>query len=171
MTTSSLHQPTPDEPHEASGADNHQRANAGEYPPVDIGYPCSHEAHTGLGDDLWKCDICGEVVRYVDDPDGDIWLTTLHPYENRKVRTEVVEPGDGRRVDAAGTRAAPCSGRHHNNWCTTCGHDPGDHNEQLICLICHQLCDYCGTFRDQHTDVEWTSCQRDLEAVDNRHAW
>lgn len=138
---------------------------------MNVGYPCSHEAHTGLGDDLWKCDICGEIVRYVNDPDGNITLTTLHPYENRKVRTEVVEPGDGRRMDAAGTRAAPCSGRHHNNWCTTCGHDPGDHNEQLICLICHQLCDYCDTFRDQHTDAEWRSCQRDLEAVDNRHAW
>ena len=74
-----------------------------------------------------------------------------------------------KRMDAAGTRAAPCSGRHHNNWCTTCGHDPGDHNEQLICLICHELCDYCGMFRDQHTDTEWASCQRDLEAVDNDH--
>ena len=137
----------------------------------EIGYPCGHESHSGIGDDLWKCDICGEVVRYVDDPDGDIWMTTLHPYANRKVRTEVVTPGDGRRMDAAGAPVAPCSGRHHNNWCTTCGHEPSDHNEELICLVCHQLCDYCGTFRDQHTDTEWTSCQRDLEPVDNDDAW
>lgn len=54
---------------------------------------CDCESHTGIGDDLWKCDVCGEVIRYVDDPNGTLWLTTLHPYENRKVRVEMVEPG------------------------------------------------------------------------------
>lgn len=136
-----------------------------------IGYPCPCDSRTGLGDGLWKCDACGEVIRYVKDPNGNITMMTLDLYGTHKVRVELVTPGDGQRVDAMGTRAAPCSGRHHNNWCTTCGHDPGDHTEDLICLVCHQLCDYCGMFRDQHVRTEWESCQRDLEAVDNRHAW
>ena len=45
------------------------------------------------GDDLWRCDQCGEVIRYIDDPNGNITLTELHPYKNRKVRTEVVIEG------------------------------------------------------------------------------
>lgn len=46
-----------------------------------------------LGEDLWRCDQCGEVIRYIDDPNGNITLTELHPYKNRKVRTEVVVEG------------------------------------------------------------------------------
>lgn len=56
--------------------------------------PCDCDSHTGVGEDLWKCDECGEVVRYVDDPNGGLTLTELHPYRNRKVRVELVTPGD-----------------------------------------------------------------------------
>ena len=48
--------------------------------------PCECDSHTGVGEDLWKCDECGEVVRYVDDPNGGLTLTELHPYRNRKGR-------------------------------------------------------------------------------------
>ena len=56
--------------------------------------PCECDSHTGVGEDLWKCDECGEVVRYVDDANGGLTLTELHPYRNRKVRVELVTPGD-----------------------------------------------------------------------------
>lgn len=55
--------------------------------------PCECDSHTGVGEDLWKCDECGEVIRYVDDPNGKVTLTTLHPYRNRRVRVEMVTPG------------------------------------------------------------------------------
>lgn len=29
-------------------------------------------------------------------------------------------------------------------------------------MVCHQVCDYCGEFRDQHTDSEWRSCLIDI---------
>lgn len=51
---------------------------------------CYHDSHMYVGEDLWRCDQCGEVIRYIDDPNGNITLTELHPYKNRKVRTEVV---------------------------------------------------------------------------------
>lgn len=56
--------------------------------------PCECDSHTGLGDDLWKCDVCGEVIRYVDDPEGKVTLTELSPHRNRRVRVEMVTPGD-----------------------------------------------------------------------------
>ena len=55
--------------------------------------PCECDSHTGVGEDLWKCDECGEVIRYIDDPNGKVTLTTLHPYRNRRVRVEMVTPG------------------------------------------------------------------------------
>ena len=76
-------------------------------PPVEVGErlkfsqltvhwqdPCECDSHTGVGEDLWKCDECGEVIRYVDDPQGRIVVTTLHPYNDRRVRVEMVTPGD-----------------------------------------------------------------------------
>ena len=54
---------------------------------------CECDSHTGVGIDLWRCDECGEVIRYVDDPNGKVALTTLHPYNNRRVRVEMVTPG------------------------------------------------------------------------------
>ena len=54
---------------------------------------CYHDSHMHVGEDLWRCDQCGEVIRYIDDPNGNITLTELHPYRNRKVRTEVVVEG------------------------------------------------------------------------------
>lgn len=54
---------------------------------------CYHDSHMYVGEDLWRCDQCGEVIRYIDDPNGNITLTELHPYKNRKVRTEVVVEG------------------------------------------------------------------------------
>lgn len=54
---------------------------------------CECDSHTGVGDDLWQCDECGEVIRYVDDPDGSVTLTELHPYRNRRVRVEMVTAG------------------------------------------------------------------------------
>lgn len=54
---------------------------------------CECDSHSGVGDDLWQCDACGEVIRYVDDPNGKVTLTTLHPYSNRRVRVEMVTPG------------------------------------------------------------------------------
>ena len=56
--------------------------------------PCDCDSHTGVGEDLWKCDTCGEVIRYVDDPEGKVTLTELHPYRNRRVRVEMVTPGE-----------------------------------------------------------------------------
>lgn len=134
-----LHQPTPDEPREASTGDNHQATNAareigpvdicrakhptswwitcqlemdhfGEHvrhcPPVETGErlrfsqytvhwqdPCECDSHTGVGEDLWKCDECGEVIRYIDDPEGKVTLTELHPHRSRRVRVEMVTPG------------------------------------------------------------------------------
>ena len=54
---------------------------------------CYHDSQTGAGENLWRCDSCGEVIRYIDDPNGNITLTELHPYKNRKIRTEVVVEG------------------------------------------------------------------------------
>ena len=56
--------------------------------------PCDCDSHTGVGEDLWKCDTCGEVIRYVDDPEGKVTLTELHPHRNRRVRVEMVTPGE-----------------------------------------------------------------------------
>ena len=36
----------------------------------------------------------GEVIRYVDDPEGKVTLTELSPHRNRRVRVEMVTPGD-----------------------------------------------------------------------------
>ena len=74
MNGASLHQPEPEQPREI----------------VDR---CYHDSHMYVGEDLWRCDQCGEVIRYIDDPNGNITLTELHPYKNRKVRTEVVVEG------------------------------------------------------------------------------
>ena len=52
------------------------------------------DSHTGVGEDLWKCDECGEVIRYVDDPNGNVTLTELQPHRNRRVRVVMVTPGD-----------------------------------------------------------------------------
>lgn len=66
-------------------------------------------------------------------------------------------------------REAPCSGRRApDGMCATCGHDTGDHDEGLICLLCHEKCDYCGEFRDQHTDNEWRSCLIDIAHRDEQ---
>lgn len=54
---------------------------------------CECDSHTGLGEDLWQCDECGEVIRYVDDPTGTVTLTTLMPRSDRRVRIEMVTPG------------------------------------------------------------------------------
>ena len=55
---------------------------------------CYHDSHTGVGEDLWKCDECGEVIRYIDDPEGNVTLTELHPHHrSRRVRVEMVTPG------------------------------------------------------------------------------
>lgn len=65
---------------------------------------CYHDSHMYVGEGLWRCDQCGEVIRYIDDPNGNITLTELHPYKigvgrggwqrrYRKVRTEVVVEG------------------------------------------------------------------------------
>lgn len=54
---------------------------------------CECDSHTGLGEDLWQCDECGEVIRYVDDPTGTVTLTTLVPRSDRRVRIEMVTPG------------------------------------------------------------------------------
>ena len=55
---------------------------------------CYHDSHTGVGEDLWKCDECGEVIRYIDDPEGNVTLTGLHPHHrSRRVRVEMVTPG------------------------------------------------------------------------------
>ena len=56
--------------------------------------PCECDSHTGVGEDLWKCDECGEVIRYIDDPEGNVTLTELHPHHrSRRVRVEMVTPG------------------------------------------------------------------------------
>lgn len=55
--------------------------------------PCECDSHTGLGTDLWQCDECGEIIRYVDDPDGKVSLHTLAPPSKRRVRVEMVTPG------------------------------------------------------------------------------
>lgn len=82
--------------------------------------PCECESHTGVGDDLWKCDTCGEVIRYVDDPEGKVTLTELHPYRNRRVRVEMVTPGE--RADSSFLRD-----------------DQGEHSEIEL-----PVCDECG---------------------------
>ncbi len=56
--------------------------------------PCECDSRTGVGEDLWKCDECGEVIRYVDDPNGNVTLTELQPHRNRRVRVVMVTPGD-----------------------------------------------------------------------------
>ena len=69
-------------------------------------------------------------------------------------------------IDAAGNHRAACSGRRRNGVCHTCNHSVDDHDDHFICLICHQVCRYCGEFRDQHTVNEWLSCLSDLEHAD-----
>lgn len=63
---------------------------------------CWCDSHMHVGEDLWKCDDCGEVVRYVDDPEGNITLTELHPYRTRRIRAEVVSKGN------RPSRRSPC---------------------------------------------------------------
>ena len=86
--------------------DDHFGEHVRDCPPVEVGErlmfsqytvrwqdPCECDSHTGVGDDLWKCDECGEVIRYVDDPGGRIVLTTLSPPSRRVVRVGMVTPG------------------------------------------------------------------------------
>lgn len=66
-------------------------------------------------------------------------------------------------VDSAGVPEASCSGQHNSDGeCFTCGHPTAEHDERLVCRRCHEICRYCGQFRDQHVDQEWRSCQDDL---------
>lgn len=70
-----------------------EHADAAAHAPTGGDERCECDSHSGVGDDLWQCDACGEVIRYVDDPNGKVTLTTLHPYSNRRVRVEMVTPG------------------------------------------------------------------------------
>ena len=101
--------------------------------PVEVGERLAFSQHTvrwsdpwsatrtPVSGDLWKCDECGEVIRYIDDPNGKVTLTTLHPYRNRRVRVEMVTPGtrpgnrggghEGRALRRAGRKSSrdpPC---------------------------------------------------------------
>ena len=38
--------------------------------------------------------LAAESLRYVDDPEGKVTLTELHPHRNRRVRVEMVTPGE-----------------------------------------------------------------------------
>jgi|JI10StandDraft_1071094.scaffolds.fasta_scaffold331469_2 hypothetical protein len=87
--------------------------------------------------------------------------------EKASLKTDLVNIGVMHRVDAAGVRSAPCSGRHDAAVCSTCGHGMVVHDPQLTCLMCHEVCGYCGQFRDQHTDTEWRSCVADLNRSDH----
>ena len=80
---------------------------------------CYHDSHMYVGEGLWRCDQCGEVIRYIDDPNGNITLTELHPYKNRKVRTEVVTPGNRPGNREWWTPRLPSSGRS----CYVIGHN------------------------------------------------
>ncbi len=31
---------------------------------------CYHDSHMYVGEGLWRCVQCGEVIRYIDDPNG-----------------------------------------------------------------------------------------------------
>ena len=105
MRDVSLHQPEPEQPREIGPVDKvlaHlqleadfvvDRAVVTRGQADEIVDRCYHDSHMYVGEDLWRCDQCGEVIRYIDDPNGNITLTELHPYKNRKVRTEVVVEG------------------------------------------------------------------------------
>lgn len=30
---------------------------------------CYHDSHMYVGEDLWRCDQCGEVIRYIERPE------------------------------------------------------------------------------------------------------
>ena len=34
---------------------------------------CYHDSHMYVGEDLWRCDQCGEVIRYIDGCSGSGW--------------------------------------------------------------------------------------------------
>lgn len=60
-------------------------------------YACAHEEMEHVGTDggwpLVRCTRCGERYRQVDDPDGPIHLTELHPRRERRIRYESVSGG------------------------------------------------------------------------------
>lgn len=53
---------------------------------------CEHAMETGTGDlDTFRCDICGRVSRYIDDPMGLVY--TVDRNGSRFTRREVIAPG------------------------------------------------------------------------------
>jgi hypothetical protein len=71
-------------------------------------------------------------------------------------------PGNEPLFDSAGVARAPCSGQRLDDETCVCGHLGTEHDASLICRVCHDVCRYCGQFRDQHNWHEWKSCQIDL---------
>lgn len=80
------------------------------------------------------------------------------------------------QFDSAGVPRAPCSGQLMGAETCVCGHNPALHDDQLVCRVCHEVCGYCGQFRDQHEVCgycgqfrdhhnwhEWESCQAEIE--------
>lgn len=90
------------------------------------------------------------------------WYLTSGYMCHEAAMTRVVP---GHVIDSSGNHRAPCSGRRRNGVCHTCNHSTDDHDDHLICDICHQVCRYCGEFRDQHTVTEWMSCLQDIAAA------
>jgi protein gp37 len=59
---------------------------------------CDHDGRDQIvKPDLWRCDACGQVVRYVDDPDGPITVHDLATRTRRRIREEWVR--GGRTID------------------------------------------------------------------------
>jgi hypothetical protein len=67
------------------------------------GFPCEHYSSTqSEGSDLWTCDECGQVSRYVPDPNGEIIVCDRIGAEPYPVREEIVAPGLDTRKRRAG---------------------------------------------------------------------